>query len=557
MKYYNKLFVFALSCAALSACSDINDINSEGAKITDDQKQETVDAVPGRLKADLTGIYHYMGTQYAGRPTAGRDDDFGYATSAISLDLNASDMVCDNSGYNWFSVASQYTDRNANYANPVIRYAIFYNQIKLANDLIASIDPNTDNEQLKSYLGQAKAVRAFDYLNLAPYYQFNYASSKDKPCVPLVTEATTNFTDNPRATVEEVYKQIMDDLNSAIDLLEGYKRDNKSQIDQQIAYGLRARANLYMGNYKEAAEDADKALAGYTPASREDVSKPYFYSINESDWMWGILINTNDIAAGPNATWPSQLGSFSGNSYTAGVGCYKRINSLLFNKIPNTDIRKQWWVHTENGKLHSDLLSTLSWTYTNSNKQEVTVKGNDIIDLTITDVKVPMPEYTNVKFGMKSGIGSGTNNNDWCLMRAEEMILIKAEGLAMSGDLSAGKAVLENFVKTYRDPSYVSKATTAAAFQNEVWFQRRVELWGEGFSMADIMRLNKPVVRFHSNDKANWPDAFRFNIPVGDPYLLMRFTQTEMNNNKGIVDNTGGSQPVQDQNPNITDGVTD
>ncbi|MBR0323004.1 MAG: alcohol dehydrogenase catalytic domain-containing protein, partial [Bacteroidales bacterium] len=31
----------------------------------------------------------------------------------------------------------------------------------------------------------------------------------------------------------------------------------------------------------------------------------------------------------------------------------------------------------------------------------------------------------------------------------------------------------------------------------EIWFQRRVELWGEGFSNPDTRRLNKPLVRFH------------------------------------------------------------
>jgi hypothetical protein len=37
----------------------------------------------------------------------------------------------------------------------------------------------------------------------------------------------------------------------------------------------------------------------------------------------------------------------------------------------------------------------------------------------------------------------------------------------------------------------------------------------------------------------------------------MRFPQTEMDNNLGIVDNTGGSQPVAGQNPSLRDGVTD
>jgi hypothetical protein len=37
----------------------------------------------------------------------------------------------------------------------------------------------------------------------------------------------------------------------------------------------------------------------------------------------------------------------------------------------------------------------------------------------------------------------------------------------------------------------------------------------------------------------------------------MRFPTAEMNNNRGIVDNQGGEQPVQGDLPNLRDGVTD
>jgi hypothetical protein len=37
----------------------------------------------------------------------------------------------------------------------------------------------------------------------------------------------------------------------------------------------------------------------------------------------------------------------------------------------------------------------------------------------------------------------------------------------------------------------------------------------------------------------------------------MRFCDSETNTNLDIVNNTGGRQPEQDQNPNLRDGVTD
>ena len=170
--------------------------------------------------------------------------------------------------------------------------------------------------------------------------------------------------------------------------------------------------------------------------------------------------------------------------------------------------------------------------------------------------KLPYLPYTNVKFGCNP-IATTVNEEDMPLMRVEEMILIQAEGLAKSGNEAQAKQVLESFVKTYRDPSYDS-SKGGRNLADEIWYQRRVELWGEGFFMADANRLHKPVVRFKDNaESSNEPDAFRFNIDPDDPWLLMRFSDSETNANAAIVNNEGGTQPKQDQNPSLRDGVTD
>lgn len=246
------------------------------------------------------------------------------------------------------------------------------------------------------------------------------------------------------------------------------------------------------------------------------------------------------------------MASFSANAYTDGTGSYKCINSDLFAKISTTDVRKGWWV---DANLHSANLANCSWTLSNG----TVVTGDDIAKLAITNIKVPFVAYTNVKFGMREGIGTDKNAYDWPLMRVEEMILIQAEGLAMSGQTTQALQVLNDFVKTYRDPSYNFTNTSAEAIQNEIWKQRRIELWGEGFSMADIMRLRKPVVRIHGSNKANWPDAFAFNIAPDDPYLLLRFPRDETNSNRGVTpaDNNEGTLPQPGQNAALLDGVTD
>ena len=46
-------------------------------------------------------------------------------------------------------------------------------------------------------------------------------------------------------------------------------------------------------------------------------------------------------------------------------------------------------------------------------------------------------------------------------------------------------------------------------------------------------------------------------MTANDPWWLMRFTSSELNTNLAIVDNSGGFLPIQDQNPDLLDGVTD
>ncbi len=87
--------------------------------------------------------------------------------------------------------------------------------------------------------------------------------------------------------------------------------------------------------------------------------------------------------------------------------------------------------------------------------------------------------------------------------------------------------------------------------------QRRIELWGEGFSMFDIMRLRKPVVRVNSRIPSNFPDAFQFNLAHEDPIMLAIIPQSEMTSNALMVQNPIGHEPTTGDGEGLLDGVTD
>ena len=548
----NKLYFAIVAVAVtLASCSKIDRIVPEGGTLLASQVQETNAIIPSRASASFNGMFTAIGQPCKMYNTP---DDWEFLMIMFCNDLEGADALIADSGYNWFSVCGEYSSRNNTYRNPAIRYRAPYNMIGDVNTFLAGFAEDVDDPALLNMIAQARVLRAYSYMMLAPQYQFapltqtSEGKGADLPCVPLVTPTTEDFTNNPRATVKEVYDFVLEDLDYAVANLEGATRSSKMYIDGNVAHGLRARVHLLLGNWDQAYNDAVAAASGYEPATIAEVSKPAFYDINEHNWIWGYdmadgypnYIANNVRGNGLYATTSSWLRSFSNNGYAPACQCYTCINSLLWNKIPATDVRKGWWVD-EN--LDSPLLDGLAWP-----------GFPDVANADDGDNKLAFLPYTNVKFGAWS-IANVINEEDMPLMRVEEMILIQAEAKAHT-DAGTATSILENFVQTYRDPAYKVNAG-GRTLLDEIWFQRRIELWGEGFGVFDNLRLDKPIVRSHGAGTSNISDAFRFNLDSQDPWLRMRFPQGEMNTNFGIVDNQGGQQPTIDMNPGLRDGVTD
>lgn len=538
----NRYFVALLGSAMLltTSCSDL-DTNPSGSTMSDGQLNEVLAQDPSKLKSEVSGMYANMIeygaiTQWYGTGQP-RHYDFGYASTMMMMDASGQDESSQVSGYNWYNKPLRFVDRTANSETTYFIWNQCYKNIKVANDVLKSVDLENLSDVAKSYVGQAYAMRAFEYFTLIQIYQFSYKGHEDAAGVPIVTEKTAEAeaNNNPRAAVKDVYKQIMDDLNTAIDYLTD-SRSAKSEINRQVAYGLRARVNLVMQNWSDAAADAKKAAEGYTPLSKDAAAAPGFNDVSASNWIWGNIVDeSNDIVQSGILNFPSMMCSFTGNGYSPTYAC-RMINSKLWKEIPSTDVRKGWWID-EN--LNSPIVNPKYVVHQEDEDEDGNVvkylavynqTGDEVADIT--------EPYTNVKFGAyKNQYGNELNACDIPLMRVEEMILIQAEATAMGGNVEDGKRILENFVRTYRDPSYTCNATTAEGVQDAVWFQRRVELWGEGFSFTDLLRLKKPLDR----TGANYEVSVRFNLPAESPIFLYLIPEDEENHNEALV---GNNNPV-------------
>lgn len=492
---YSKIVSLALAGTLLVGCADL-DTEPKGGTVTADQKAEVVANDPAKVSASVSAITTNFSVYMA---YTSNHNDFGFPAVMLFTDTRGIDMVGMDVGYNWFSYGFDLVDRSySSYINAII-WTNLYNQIYTANAVAGTIDPATEDGTLQFYLAQALTIRAFDYFNLAQLYQFTYEGNTDAPCVPLILdtnadEAAANGI--ARSTVGEVYDQIMADLNAAVDLLAASNvvRSDKRYASEAVARGLRARVELVMQNWSAAAEDAQAVInsGDATPISIAEASKPGFIKMTEQDWLWGIYISETDrVVTSGIVNWPSHMGSL--NYGYASVGAWRRINSSLYNEISSTDARKGWFLDAS-GK--SANLTDEQQTY-------------------VDDME--MPAYTQVKFApYNNELYTSTNANDIPLMRIEEMYLILAEAQAMSGNPSEGAATLQAFVQTYRDPSYRCTVSSAESVQERVWIQRRIELWGEGLSYYDLLRLRKGIDRASTNWKSMDDDMPAYNYQILD-----------------------------------------
>ena len=290
VKYFMSSFVAA--ALALTSCTDL-DTAPQGNTITSGQKSDVISSKPERGEAGVRAVFSGMNVylpNYTALGKVTRHNDFGYGTVLMATDANSEDQSSANNGYNWAGNSLDYADRIYTSYESQMVWNDHYQIIYAANNVCAAYaagDPTDD--QGKFFYAQGLAARAYMYLNLAQLYQFTYKGNENKPCVPIITDANSNeaaANGAPRATVEEVYAQIKKDIDHAIELLtstsyEASDADAKRYISKATAYGIRARMNLVMQNWAEAASDAQNAIdeakkKGIEPASIADVSLPYF-----------------------------------------------------------------------------------------------------------------------------------------------------------------------------------------------------------------------------------------------------------------------------------------
>lgn len=459
MNNWKKISVFI--CCSILATSCKKDFLETFP--TDQVAQTTVFENIANAKLAVNGMYRLLYLQISNQ------SQDGHAAMMLNMDAMGEDLVWSGNTYSYHKPALRWVDhRSASSALALYPYKLYYRINSNANMIIDNIDKIEGAAVDKNVIkGEALAMRAWCHFQMIQLYGKRYEKGKvnSQPGIPIII--STDGVDQPRSSVEDVYKQINSDLDQAISLLTNGNKNAKTHINENVAKGFKARVALTMQDWDNAIKYANQARTGQLLMTGTDYVTG-FTNIDNKEWMWGINQLSDQV---PNF---GSFYSYIAGNYSSSFSRVepKMINSIIYNKLTSTDIRKQlWWDGTAPNKANFGVIDAI----TN------TVPSNAAV-----------VKYINRKF-MVPAVSSRAG--DIPLMRTAEMILIEAEALARTGSRDAEAAATLYLLAKNRDPLYTLSVNTGQNLINEIMIQRRVELWGEGFRFFDLKRTDSDLDR--------------------------------------------------------------
>ena len=144
-------------------------------------------------------------------------------------------------------------------------WMIAYKVIYMTNTVIETLDES--NQESHQLLGEAYFMRGLMHFHLVTLFAKPYTLGRDNLGVPLRTSTASDET--KRASVGQVYDQVVEDLRKAADLM-GPSRGNAGYPCKDAALGVLSRVYLYMGEdgYDNCIATVEEALNGASPESK-------------------------------------------------------------------------------------------------------------------------------------------------------------------------------------------------------------------------------------------------------------------------------------------------
>lgn len=408
-------------------------------------------------------------------------------------------------------------------------YQTYYSKILGTNAVLDCLGEAGGSENEKNAVkAQALALRAFYYFTLVNLYGAPYNADKEAMGVPLKLESAIGDKAMARNTVEEVYLQILDDLQQSERLYKTLPEDQQWRQNYKTSLPmvqlLLARTNLYMENWEAAATYAGNVIRDYSfrlidlneiPEKDSRGNRTYHnfisYSSPEVIWLYG---NIEDVT-----TMTAQMGKMDEYWPYEQHSIFKASDDLL----------KCYEEHPEDLRATRYIIRESAASYTNSG------------------AKYYVPQAFS-KFSVSSDYRPALGRR-YCAraFRLSEAYLILAEASAMiyktTGNGSALSDALDalNTLRNYRFTSNERLAITDAdEMIRFIKNERRRELCFEDHRWFDLRRWGMEVIRHEWVGDAT--GSIYYTLEKNDPAYTLPLPPEALELNKMLQQNQLGPQ---------------
>ena len=490
-----------LGSLGMAGCSDnYLDVASES-----DVSTSTVFGSTKMLDGAVNGLSLIMSEEYSSSGFS-RQGYNGEATISLWYgDYKSSDAQYSNAT-SYASVVCSNHNEIATSDYTYYPWYYYYTLIRNANSIIIHGNEAAGSQSERNfYIAQALVYRAHAYTQLVALYSKRWVDSRNGESRGVPLRLDENSGDIACSTLGEVYAQVYEDLDRAIELFESSsmtRGDMLWRTDESVAHGVYSRAALARQDWQTAATHAALARKGYRLMSSDDYWKGF--NTANSEWMWETYTSTTENLGvyGFFAYIGANTGSSKGYKYIGSI------DKRLIDAIPATDARYGLYMVPEDGES--------GWSTSDSGKAtkgdfytRVKKEYADRIDSKNTHIIA----YMSTKFQKIDDRSIGCVP----IMRAAEMIYNEAEALCMIGGKdNEVRALLEEAVAPYQN-GYTCNLS-GAEILDEVKLYKRFDLWGEGRHYFDQKRWNVDMVRPGWKDGGNWHPTFAGSGSTGGSY---------------------------------------
>ena len=490
MKKIKNIFLAIGSLLLVSSCSDALDIVQPGEIYRDDAFKTVSD-----LRKYLNGdIYTRVNNTEEIAFTSIFTDEVGIGPSNGGQDKELHRFQL-----------------NANSDEPATLWSNHYSLINRVNrllefaDLVVTTNP-TDLAAKNSVLAEARALRAYSYIQLVSFFSVDPANPNALGVI-LSTKADRYdlVVDRPRVSNQLIYNLIESDFLFAETNLAA-SATSYINVTQKFIAAARARMYLYRKDYVKAKQ--------YALVATGALSTPQTYFE-----MWGDVVRGECIFAASRpsgGTWSNIASTWYFNVTSATGGAFLDMGRNLFNiyNQNTSDVRRLIWI---------DASAVINPNYAS----DINYVSNDILPIN----KYPGKPNQNLR-------------NDLKIFRNSEMVLILAECEVASANLTAA-ATLVRSIRTARSTATALPALpvypNAQAAWADILFERRKELAYEGHRYLDIKRLaalagNQGITRDNTDDDIlDQP----LTLALSDYRWTLPIPQLEVAGNVSIQQNPG------------------